>query len=141
VEFFFHTKTAGERERLRRALLAFIRKRKISEAVEKAVDLALEEHITNVLSHGYADDEEHVIVIGFWLVGQEVKVEVVDDGKAFNPMEYPKPDLSAPAEERPIGGLGIHMMLASMDHVTYSRANGKNILLMFKKLKGSPPAE
>ena len=61
-------------------------------------------------------------------------VEVEDDGRPFNPLAQPEPRVSQPIDERPIGGLGIHMMRKSLDGMEYRRAEGKNILLMIKRL-------
>ena len=64
----------------------------------------------------------------------ELRVEVEDDGHPFNPLDRPAPDLSKPVNERPIGGLGIYMMRKALDGMDYRRADGKNILVMIKRL-------
>src|SRR5688572_19821347 len=69
------------------------------------LQLALEEHLTNILRYGYDDDLEHHIQIGIKLTIGELRIEVQDDGRAFNPLTHPAPDLSLPLAERPIGGL------------------------------------
>lgn len=35
-----------------------------------------------------------------------IVLEISDSGIAFNPLDRPVPDISLPAEQRPIGGLG-----------------------------------
>jgi len=61
-------------------------------------------------------------------------VEVEDDGRQFNPLELPEPDLEKKLEERPIGGLGIHLVRNLMDELEYRRTHNKNILIMKKKI-------
>ena len=52
-----------------------------------------------------------------------------DAGKPFDPTrEVAAPDLSAPVEDREIGGLGIFMVKKMSKSVVYRREDGKNIL-------------
>jgi len=63
-----------------------------------------------------------------------LKVEVIDDGRAFNPLEVPAPDLSLAMRDRPIGGLGIHLLRELADEVKYERRDGTNRFLLTKRL-------
>jgi anti-sigma regulatory factor (Ser/Thr protein kinase) len=96
------------------------------------VQVALEESLTNILHYGHDDDAEHQIQVAIRLAASELRIQVQDDGKPFNPLERPEPDISKPIEDRPVGGLGIHMMRKSLDGMEYRRENGKNILVMIK---------
>jgi anti-sigma regulatory factor (Ser/Thr protein kinase) len=42
-------------------------------------------------------------------------------------------DITAPLEQRAIGGLGIHMMRKLMEEVEYRREGERNIVTMIKK--------
>ena len=53
-----------------------------------------------------------------------------DDGKPYNPLEAEEPDITASAEDRTIGGLGIFMVRKMMDQVDYSYHNGRNVLTL-----------
>ncbi|MBR6331773.1 MAG: ATP-binding protein, partial [Dehalococcoidales bacterium] len=44
------------------------------------------------------------------------------------------PDITLSADERPIGGLGILMIKKMMDEVDYRYLNGRNNLIIKKKL-------
>lgn len=96
------------------------------------VNLILEELATNVIRYGYDDGAEHefLVQITAALGGMEIWLE--DDGKAFNPLDLPKPDLDQPLEDRPIGGLGIYLVRKMTDRMEYRRENGKNILVLRK---------
>ena len=59
----------------------------------------------------------------------------MDNGKPFDPLKREDPDVSIPAEERGIGGLGIFMTKNIMDDVRYEYVDGKNILTMEKGLE------
>lgn len=64
-----------------------------------------------------------------------IVLKIEDDGTAFDPLEKPVPDVESPLEHRKQGGLGIYMVRKLMDAVTYRRIDGKNSLLMAKKVK------
>ena len=57
------------------------------------------------------------------------KMVFIDDGKAFDPTtEVATPDITASAEDRGIGGLGIFMVKKMSKSVSYARQDGKNVL-------------
>jgi sigma-B regulation protein RsbU (phosphoserine phosphatase) len=94
------------------------------------IGLVLEEVIVNIISHAYSDAREHEIFVDIEAKGEDVSLRVQDDGIPFNPLEFPPPDLNAPLEERPVGGLGIHMVRSLAKAVAYERKNECNILTM-----------
>ncbi len=98
------------------------------------VQLAFEEHLTNIVRYAYADAREHHIHVRLTLRSRELRIEVADDGRPFNPLQHPAPDLSLPLDQRPIGGLGIHMMRKSLDALEYRRENERNMLVMIKRV-------
>lgn len=55
-------------------------------------------------------------------------------GTPFNPLEKEDPDITLPAEERGIGGLGIYMVKTMVDEVEYAYRDGCNHLTLRKKL-------
>lgn len=60
---------------------------------------------------------------------EQLVMVFTDDGKAFDPTcEVAPPDVSAAAEDRDIGGLGIFMVKKMSKSVAYRREGGKNIL-------------
>ena len=66
--------------------------------------------------------------------GNELTFVLSDSGKAFDPTAKPPVDITASVEDRPIGGLGIHMVRTIMDKVIYDRVDGMNILRMTKNI-------
>ena len=46
-----------------------------------------------------------------------------------------EPDVSAGADDRKIGGLGIYLVKKSMDGISYKYKDGKNILTILKICK------
>ena len=123
-----------EKRRLLQALEDFARQHQLPPAVVQAADLALEEHLTNVMAYAYEDAAPHEILVRLTIESGRMQIEVEDDGRPFNPLTRPPVDTSAPLEERPIGGLGIHLIRRFMDEVDYRREAGRNILRMRKSV-------
>ena len=66
----------------------------------------------------------------------------IDDGTPWNPLTHDDPDITLPADERPIGGLGLLMVKKMMDEVGYARENDTNVLrlrITVRAKTGSPP--
>ena len=122
-----------EIQRVHQIIREFARRHDLSANVLNAVELALEEHLTNIISYGFSDAAEHPIRLRLALLDDEIRVEVEDEGRPFNPLKHPAPDTSIPLEAKPIGGLGIHLMRKMMDALEYSRREGRNILVMKKR--------
>lgn len=124
---------ASETQRLHQALEAFGERQNIPGAALAKVGLALEELITNILTHAYPDNHAHDIAVSLERRGDEMSVTIADDGIPFDPTLQPVPDLSLPLSEKPVGGLGIHMARQSVDAMTYRREQGRNMLRLVKK--------
>jgi anti-sigma regulatory factor (Ser/Thr protein kinase) len=103
------------------------------QSLAHAVELALVEWVTNVISYAYPNSQEHWLTVRLESGASEVRAEVVDEGIAFNPLTHPPVDINAPLEQRAIGGLGVHMMRKLMDEVKYCRKDERNIVTMTKR--------
>lgn len=90
--------------------------------------LALDEIVANVVRHAFDDHREHRIEVKVTVNDRSVVATVEDDGRAFDPRNAPVPDLDLPIEARRPGGLGMHLVRATMDSVEYRRDAGRNIL-------------
>ena len=97
------------------------------------VDLAIEELGNNVVRHGL-DGGPGEIEITLTSESDAITIEISDNGRPFNPLkDAPKPDVEAALEDRPIGGLGIHLVLTMMDETHYRRENERNHLTLVKR--------
>ena len=122
----------SETERLSQIVSDFSEANGLSIGDSYALNLSLEEILANVISYGYEDNSEHTITIRISLKDKQLIAEVEDDGKPFNPLEAPEPDIEIPLEDRPVGGLGIYLVRNLMDGLEYKRELGKNILIMMR---------
>ena len=98
------------------------------------LNLAIEEATTNVIMYAYPEGTEGKVELGASRQGDNLIFTLADWGKPFDPTMAPKADISASLEDRPIGGLGIHLVRTIMDGVSYKRAEGKNVLTMIKHI-------
>jgi len=127
----------SELERLAQAVSAWCQKSYVIADVEYQLNLALDEIVSNVIRHGWKDEGEHQLFVQVSRTENELTVEVEDYAVPFNPLEAPVPDITKPLEERPVGGLGIHLVRQIMDGLEYRRHAGKNLLVMKKKIAGA----
>jgi serine/threonine-protein kinase RsbW len=102
--------------------------------VVNALNVVLDEAVSNAVNHGYDAGARGEIAVRLRRAGDSVAVEVEDDGRPFDPLQVPPPDLTLSLEQRPIGGLGIHLIRNLMDEVSYARRDGRNVLKMAKHL-------
>ena len=107
----------------------------LEDALASKMRLAVEEAVVNVMEYAYPIGEEGEIEICMTTDGECLTVVVTDAGTPFDPTLKEGVDISLSAEERQIGGLGIHLLRALMDDVHYEYLNGRNTLTLTKRLK------
>lgn len=90
------------------------------------IELVLEELLVNHVSHAYGAAEGNSEVACFCQPGFFC-LELADEGPPFDPLQQAQPDLTLAAEERPIGGLGIHMVRSLADEIHYRREAERNV--------------
>ena len=97
------------------------------------LDIAADEIFSNISRCAYPEREGTVTIC---MEHKDGTVELVfrDGGIPYDPVSAVPPDLSLSADDRPIGGLGIHIVKKMMDSVSYRYENGQNILTLRKKL-------
>ncbi len=125
---------SSELQRLASKLEQFAQNHRIPDSDVHALSLSLDEVITNIIAYGYDDQGAHQILVRLALANGRLTAEVEDDGRPFNPLTAPQPDLTSAVEDRPVGGLGIHLVRSLMEQVDYRRESGKNHLIMSKRL-------
>ncbi len=105
--------------------------------VQRRINVCLDELLNNIVSYGYCEEEsgeEHEIELHFRLLDSELVVTIIDDGRPFNPFGNEPPDTCLSVEERPIGGLGVHLVKSFMDKVRYERHGENNVVTLHKHL-------
>jgi serine/threonine-protein kinase RsbW len=115
------------------AVMEFVRKgaqeANLPEERMGELDLLVDELIMNVCTHAYPDDRPGEVIITYAVPAPgELRVEVADQGVAFNPLTAEPPNLTLSLEARRIGGLGIHLVKTLAKSLTYRREQGWNRL-------------
>ena len=102
-----------------------------SEAIA-ALQLAVDEAFNNIIEHGYAGRGDGTIELSCESDGESLRVTIVDHGRAFEPEKIAPADTTSGWSERPIGGLGWHLIVRSVDDVDYrpDPARGNRLTLV-----------
>ncbi len=103
-----------------------------SEKFMRQTELFVEEIFVNVAHYAYTPDTGDV-EISVEVFADKITVTFTDEGKKYNPLEKPDPDLTVPADKREIGGLGIYMTKKLSDEMEYDYKDGKNVLTVEKR--------
>lgn len=102
---------------------------------QMAICVAMEELFVNIAQYAYPEGTGSAqLAIGVDKNTNTATFVLTDRGVPFDPLEQQDPDITKPAEEREIGGLGIFIVKKTMDTVRYERVQNKNQLTMTKKL-------
>ncbi len=107
--------------------------RRISPKPLMQLQVALDEVVSNVIRYAWPDGGVHDIHIHITVQGDEVKIEIVDDGVTFNPLDAPPPPRTQHGGGRRSGGVGIHMTKQLVDTITFERVGSCNHLTMIKR--------
>lgn len=94
------------------------------------INLALDELIANSVHYGFDGVADPRIDITLWVSGTLLVLTIVDNGREFDPLVRANPEVSSPLEERPIGGLGLHLVRTFADRLTYQFTDGQNRLTL-----------
>ena len=106
----------------------------IDMALAMSLNLAMEEAVVNVMDYAYPEWTEGEVDIEAIADETQLHFTISDSGKPFDPTAKEEVDTTLSAEERPIGGLGIHLIRQLMDNISYERRDGKNILRLSKNI-------
>ena len=96
--------------------------------------VAMEEAVVNVMNYAYPPDTHGDVTIEAASNDVRLKFTIIDSGKPFDPTVKAEVDTTLSAKERPIGGLGIHIVRQFMDSINYERVGDLNVLTLRKKL-------
>jgi serine/threonine-protein kinase RsbW len=99
------------------------------------IQLATDEAASNIIEHAYEGVSDGILELSCGMLGDTIKIVLIDHGEPYDPDSIPMPDLKADLSERKIGGLGIFLMRKLMDEVHYESHPEKNsnTLTMIKR--------
>lgn len=114
----------------------------IPEASRFAVNLCLEEVISNIITHGYRGDPGHSVLIRFVMPSPRELVFIVQDqAPPFNPLDVPEPPSPGALRDATLGGQGVRLVRRLADRIEYERlADGNRLTLGFHVPAPARPA-
>lgn len=105
----------------------------------RQIRLIIEEIFSNIVRFAYTDSELHNVSIQLKKFNDEISIEIMDDGIAFNPMEHHLGATDDPASSVD-GGMGLTLIKTFSNSITYQRVDNHNQLLITKKIKSNKPS-
>lgn len=113
------------------AFEGFAREQSVPEKTICQLQLALEECASNIVNHALRRDERLKFQVTFGRAGDELFIELRDQGPEFDPLAKPE---SPKADDDEIGGWGIQLVRRFMDEIRYQRQGEENVLRLTKRL-------
>lgn len=118
----------------------FAEQHRIDPGDRNRVTILLEELLTNLYAHGSVEGSGGCTAeIALSLQEDRLTVEFSDNGKPFDPLAQPLPDLDVPAESRLLGKLGLRLLRAFVDEASYRRSGNRNVLQMVRRIAITAP--
>jgi anti-sigma regulatory factor (Ser/Thr protein kinase) len=89
--------------------------------------LVLEEIVTNIARYAFEAGASREVRVHLSVDTTWIFLTVEDDGRPFNPLQdAPVPDTETPLEDRPVGGLGLHLVKEMVGRLEYEREGETN---------------
>jgi serine/threonine-protein kinase RsbW len=103
----------------------------ISSRTQFAMELCLEEVLSNVIRHGYASAPDGSVTVQFTEPQSHQFLLIVEDqAPCFNPLSFTAQKSPSSSDEVPSGGWGIRLLREFADSIEYQRLPGGNRLLI-----------
>jgi len=119
---------------------AFAEQHGIDTDDRNRVMILLEELLANLSAYGLVEGSGGCTAeIALSLELDRLSIEFADNGKPFDPLAEPPPDLDVPAESRSPGKLGLHILRAFVHEASYRRHRDRNVLKMVRRITITAP--
>ena len=113
----------------------FAGRHRIPVPIRRDAHVALDEIVSNVIRYGATGQRPCRICVEVTLLNGALRIQVIDNGRPFDPLTVPEPSTTVSPHQRAVGGLGIYVVKKLMDRMEYTRCNGRNRLTMFRLFK------
>lgn len=114
---------------------SILEKNSCSKEIQNELGIVIDEIFTNIVNYAYPEKTGKITL--FCSVGgypKTIKIQFIDYGIPFNPLNSLEENLDAPVYKREVGHLGIFLVKNLVDQADYEYKKNKNILTLFKKL-------
>ena len=106
----------------------------MDEALYRKLYVVVGELVTNIVNYAYPNGENDYLDVEIMHDKELLTIRFRDGGVPFNPLEKAPPDITLPMDQRPIGGLGILLVVQKVDAIAYEYINGENVLTISFKI-------
>jgi anti-sigma regulatory factor (Ser/Thr protein kinase) len=133
----------SEMSQVPRWLGRMARQHGIPDNVESAINLCLEEAISNIIRHGYAGRSNCPITVNFSMPHEGFFVFAVEDeAPRFDPLLPPELGPLNAREDARVGGQGIRFLRRFANRLEYEpRAVGNRLIMGFSAADSTKPGE
>lgn len=114
-------------------------RQQLSPKLVSNLDLCSTEVVTNIISHAHGDGA-HPILLRLGWQGEDVALEVEDEGSEFDPRLVPQPAPATSIHDARIGGWGIPIVRRFSDGLRYRHEDGRNCLTLLFRATAPPDA-
>ena len=90
----------------------------VNESAMGDLCLAVDEAVTNVVIHGYAE-ADGIVEIHMHADGDTVVIRIRDRAATFDPSQVKAPQLDTALKDRPFGGMGIFLIRKMTDEAEF----------------------
>jgi serine/threonine-protein kinase RsbW len=112
-------------------ILKWLEPRKLDDSALFDIRLCAEEMIRNAITHGNNSDSSLKVMIGYWLEGDRLIIEVEDEGIGFDPGKVPDPTIEKNIMKG--GGRGVFLVRKLMDKIEFNDKGNKVRLTKYLK--------
>jgi serine/threonine-protein kinase RsbW len=98
----------------------------IPEKAPIQLQVALDEMVSNVIKYAWPEAGAHDIEIRITARDDGVEVEIIDDGRMFDPRYAPRRGKPLPGQRPQPGGVGVQMTKQLVDRIGYARIDNRN---------------
>ena len=120
--------------KLQEALERFGEQHGVSSKALNQLRVVLDELASNIIKYAWPGGGAHELSVSFGIGNGAVRLEIMDDGAAFNPLDTPPPVPLRPGQRRRPGGVGIHMVRQLVDAIEYGRIGARNRVTITKHI-------
>jgi serine/threonine-protein kinase RsbW len=112
-------------------------RQRLPTKVAHNLDLCSTEVVTNIMTHACTDSVQRIQLRLGWL-GDDVALEVEDEGSRFDPRAEPQPAQPTSLQDARIGGWGIPIVRQFSDDLRYRHEGGRNCLTLLFRATAPP---
>lgn len=106
----------------------------IAAAIRNDLQVVLDEVCSNIFRHAYAGAAPGALRLIVRRLPDAIELTFIDQGRAFDPLSVPPPDLTLSLEDRPLGGLGLHLIRQMTDRQSWRHTPAEGNRLSLTKL-------